>query len=648
MHRTLTPPCLLAGLGLLASLALLHSLARPRPVPAAAPPALTYEREVRQFLSPACFRCHNDRKARGGINLAALRDEPAALRARGLWRKVARQIESRQMPPEGEAPLEHPERARVLAWVKHALARPAELDPGPAVVRRLTRSEYNRTLRDLIGADFDVAGAVGMTDEAGGHGFDNLAEALNLPPVLMDKYVAAADKALEHVFAGRDRRAHKALFVAMPGPDLAPRAAARKIIAPFLRRAYRRPVAAVEVERFLRLYDLASRKGEPFEKSVRLMLKAALVSPHFLFRLETEGEGKGAAKSGSGVRVSDHELAVRLSYFLWSSMPDEELSALADAGKLSSPAVLERQVKRMLASPKARALTDELASQWLQVRKLAEARPSTEFFPTFTHRLRQAMADEATTFFDKLREEDQSVLRLLDADHTYLNEDLAKHYGIVGVKGQAMRKVMLKPADHRGGLLGMAAVLSLTSHTSRTSPTLRGKWALEVIFGTPPPPPPPDVGKLEDAPGKGGKLPRTFRERMALHASRASCAGCHAKIDPLGYGLENYDAIGRWRDSDGGRPLDTSGKLPTGETFNGPAELKKIVLKRQDEFLRNLGERTLTYALGRELGDVDDPAIEEVSTALKANDARFSALVLAVVRSYPFQHKRATRKRPQP
>jgi hypothetical protein len=315
---------------------------------------------------------------------------------------------------------------------------------------------------------------------------------------------------------------------------------------------------------------------------------------------------------------------------------------LADAGKLSDPAVLEQQVRRMLAEPRGRALTDNFAAQWLQLRKLATARPSTEFFPTFTPQLRQAMYDETATFFDHLRTDDRSLLDLLDADYAFLNADLARHYGIGGVEGDALRKVALKPDARRGGLLGMGSVLSLTSHTSRTSPTLRGKWILEVIFGTPPPPPPPDAGMLKEDHEKGEE-PKSFREQMAQHAANPTCASCHKRIDPLGYGLENFDAIGAWRDTaGGGRPLDNTGQLPTGEKFTGAGELKKLVLARRDDFVHNATEQLLTYALGRDLQYYDECPVREVKSALERDSYRFSTLVVGIVKSFPFQHRKNT------
>ena len=315
-------------------------------------------------------------------------------------------------------------------------------------------------------------------------------------------------------------------------------------------------------------------------------------------------------------------------------MPDEELQALGESGKLLEPAILEAQARRLLAHAKAKALTDRFAVHWLQLQKLDSARPSTEYFPAFNGKLRQAMKGEVVTFVDRLREEDRSVLEFLDADYSYVNEDLARHYKIPGVKGPELRKVALPPDAHRGGLLGMGAILALTSHTHRTSPTLRGKWVLDVLFGTPPPPPPPDAGMLKED-GRKGKEPRTFRELMGLHAQKASCAACHQKIDPLGFALENFNAVGEWRE--GG---DTVGVLPSGERFNGFEELRRGLLVRRGIFVRNLVDQLLGYALGRDLVDDDEAAAREIQAALEKDGDRFSTLVMGVVRSFPFTHRK--------
>ncbi len=609
------------------------------------PDPVVFRDEIRPFLARHCVKCHGPTKAKGGVDFSKLEDEASIRRRRKVWRGVVEQVETLEMPPEGEPAVPLEARERVVSWLKGALASfdcddPSSLDPGPPPVRRLTRDEYDRTLRDLLGIEFKSAEVVGMPSDGDGSGssFANLAEGLILPPVLMEKYFAAADKALELVFdRPKNRKALEALLVARPGPEVPEREAARRVVARFLRLSYRRPVEGAEIERFLALFDRSRAKGATFEGSTRLMVKAALVSPHFLFRVERDRGPKG---SEVPYKVGDHELAVRLSYFLWLTMPDGSLGALADQGKLSEPATLEAQVRRMLLDPKARALTDHFAEAWLQVGKLANARPSTEFFPTFNGKLRQSLRDETLTFFDNLRAEDRSVLELLDADYAYLNQDLARHYDIQGVEGQALRRVPLLPGSHRGGLLGMGSVLALTSHTNRTSPTLRGKYILEVIFGTPPPPPPPGAGKLPEEKSKPGEGPKSFREQMALHARQAECAACHAKIDPLGYGLENFDAVGRWRVEQGGKPLDASGQLPGGESFDGADELKKIIVARKGEFERNLIERMLSYALAREIQGDDECAVRTIQAALDRDGHRFSTLILGVARSVPFQYRR--------
>jgi Protein of unknown function (DUF1592)/Protein of unknown function (DUF1595)/Protein of unknown function (DUF1588)/Protein of unknown function (DUF1587)/Planctomycete cytochrome C len=497
---------------------------------------VVFRDEIRPFLTQHCVKCHGPTKAKGGVDFSKLADEASVRRRRKVWRGVVEQVETLEMPPSGEPEVAPEARERVVAWLKGAVASfdcddPSSLDPGPPPVRRLTRDEYDRTLRDLLGVEFKSAEVVGMPGDGDGSGssFANLAEALILPPVLMEKYFAAADKALELVFdRPKNKKALEALLIARPNSEIPDREAARRVIARFLRLAYRRAVDESGVGRFLNLFDRSKAKGASYEDSARLMVKAALVSPHFLFRVERDRGSNGPETS---YKVGDHELAVRLSYFLWSTMPDATLGELADQGKLSDPATLEGQVRRMLLDPKARALTDNFAEAWLQVGKLANARPSTEFFPTFNGKLRQSLRDETLTFFDKLREGDRSVLELLDADYAYLNQDLAKHYDIPGVEGPALRRVDLPNGSHRGGLLGMGSVLALTSHTSRTSPTLRGKYILEVVFGTPPPPPPPGAGKLPEEKQKPGEEPKSFREQMVRHARQAECAACHAKID---------------------------------------------------------------------------------------------------------------------
>jgi mono/diheme cytochrome c family protein len=413
--------------------------------------------------------------------------------------------------------------------------------------------------------------------------------------------------------------------------DLKPREAAREIVTRFATRAFRRPVTPDEVERLLKMYDKADKDGERFENRVRLALYRVLVSPHFLFRVERDPAN---AEQGKAYPISEYALASRLSYFVWSSMPDDELFRLAGKGQLSKN--LEPQLRRMLMDPKSSAFVDNFVGQWLTLRNLADVAPDPKVFPSFDDALRSAMSKETELFFNAMLCEDRNILDFIDSDFSFVNERLAKHYGIDSVKGDAFRRVQL-PAN-RGGILTQASILTLTSYPARTSPVLRGKWVLEQILGTPPPPPPPDVPALEDT----KKLEGSLRQRMEQHRSNPSCASCHQRMDPIGFAFENYDAIGRWRDKDGKFDIDPAGVLPDGKTFRGPAELKIIVKGKKDLFARSLSEKVLTYALGRGLEYYDKCAVDKIVAALDKNDYRFSVLLTEVVKSEPFLMRTAS------
>ena len=382
--------------------------------------------------------------------------------------------------------------------------------------------------------------------------------------------------------------------------------ASRAILERFASRAFRRPVSETELVKLMKLVELALQKGDSFERGIQLAIQAVLVSPRFLFRVELGSRAPLASgKEANETRVEmigDFELASRLSYFLWSSMPDDELWRAALDGTLRSPDVLEKQVRRMLRDPKAHALVENFAGQWLQLRNLRSLSPDRGRFPSFDDKLRDAMIQETSLFFGSVLRNDSSILDFIDSDFTYVNERLARHYGIPGIKGEQFRRVKLK-GHNRGGLITQASILTVTSNPTRTSPVKRGKWVLEQLLGTPPPPPPPNVPVLtEDA---KALTAATLRLRMEQHRSKASCAVCHNKLDPLGFGLENFDAVGGWRNQDSGVPVDSSGKLPSGESFRGPAELKAILKAHSPEFTRCLTEKMLTYALGRGLEEYD-------------------------------------------
>ncbi|OJW13700.1 MAG: hypothetical protein BGO49_29680 [Planctomycetales bacterium 71-10] len=409
----------------------------------------------------------------------------------------------------------------------------------------------------------------------------------------------------------------------------------------FLRRAYRRPVTGGEVAKLVRLAELARENDESFERGIQLAVQAVLASPQFLYRVELyrpKRDRKGKViDQPNGVPLSHDEVASRLSYFLWSSMPDDELFRLADEQKLHDPAVLEGQVRRMLRDPKSEAFVANFAGQWLQLRNLDAASPDPEQFRAFDEPLRVAMKRESELFFAAILREDRSLIDFIDADYTFLNERLARHYGVPGVSGEEFREVKL-PTRERGGLITQASVLTVTSNPSRTSPVKRGKWVLEQILGSPPPPPPPDVPALAD--DSKGPLVGTLRQRTEQHRANPSCASCHARLDPPGFGLENYDAIGAWRERDGGLEIDASSEMPTGEKFRGPAELKAVLRSRKPEFARTLAEKLLTYALGRGLEESDACAVDKITKATADDGDRLSRIVLEIVKSDPFLRRK--------
>jgi hypothetical protein len=493
-------------------------------------------------------------------------------------------------------------------------------------IHRLNRAEYNNTIRDLLGVDSHPADSF-PADGAGGEGFDNDADTLFIPPILMEQYLRAADEVLKQADAKR-------IFIAKPDDSLSDREAARQIVDHFATRAFRRPASGPEVDQLLRLFDRASQQGRGFQDSVKLALKGVLASPRFLFRIEREQEGTEAYV------ISDYELASRLSYFIWSSMPDDELFELAASGKLRESAVLEQQVRRMLKDPKSNAIGEQFGTQWLQIRDIKTTiQPDRRRFAAYTPAVRDAMYDEAVAFVHSVFSNDQSLLTLLDANYTFVNEDLAKLYSIDGISGQELRKVELNDAN-RGGVLSMGAVLTVTSYPQRTSPVLRGKWVLEAILGAPPAPPPANAAQLpaDDRPRDG----LTFRQRLEKHRSNPQCASCHNRMDPLGFGLENFDGIGRWRTTQNDQPVDSQGVLISGETFAGPAELKKVLLGHKDDFVRNLTEKMLAYALGRGLEYYDQPVIQQIAEAVEKDDCHSARLVLEIAKSYPFQYRRNT------
>jgi hypothetical protein len=432
---------------------------------------------------------------------------------------------------------------------------------------------------------------------------------------------------------------HKRLITAVPDIKQSPFEAARKVLRPFISRAFRRPAKPEEVDRYAKFVEQTIKQGESYEQGMRIAVAAALVSPHFLFRVEADRRPDDASRER---KLNDYELASRLSYFLWSSMPDEELFELAAKFQLHKPDVLEKQIRRMLKDSKSQALVENFASQWLNLRSLDEVTPDPKQFPDFDERLRSDMRTETKLFFQAIMREDRSMLDLLDARFTFLNERLAKHYGIEGVKGDEFRRVDLSGVP-RAGVLTHASVLTLTSNPTRTSPVKRGKWVLENILGTPPPEPPANVPELEAA--QKAKPDATLREQLELHRQNPTCKSCHETMDSIGFGFENFDALGRWRDRAGSNTIDASGVLPGGGKFSGPLELVRVLKKNKRQISRSVVEKMLTYALGRGLEYYDKCTVEEIAEAHAKAGYKFSALVLEIVKSEPFLRRRGDGER---
>ena len=783
-----------------------------------------FDETVQPFVEDTCLPCHNTRRKRGGLNLESFQSVDSVARDPNLWEKALAKMRSGEMPPE-EDPRPDPEvLADVAAWIDHELERvdrTAAPQPGRLTIRRLNRTEYDNTIRDLLG--LEVSPADDFPQDDSGYGFDNIADVLSVSPVLMERYLIAAErlaraavhgpeplkptlerknsgprhvqevttvpaeydvtglslpnaahamhrfpvdgeylirvhgggirpaasepvtytlwidgreiasqgldpdsrasfsqdeqelfgKMLEfrtHVTAGEHwvAAAIPRLYEGLPplynGPNPSTRPAppprefrpprnatperiekarqrfeeervrvrpansarvgyieiggpygqaqgpsresrekificghprgshvagcARRIVTNLAERAFRRPVTPAEATRFVNLFRKARRMGDSFDEGIVIALQAILVAPDFLFRIEQD-----RAKAGGVAAIGQYELATRLSYFLWASMPDEALLARAKAGTLMQPVVLEAEVRRMLNDERARALVREFGGQWLQFRALENVKPDVEKFPDFDPYLRMSMQEETERFFDRIVREDRSILEFLDAKYSYVNERLARHYGIPGVRGPGFQLVTLTDPN-RGGVLTHGSVLTVSSYSTRTSPVLRGKWVLDNLLDAPPPDPPPDVPSIDET-GANGTM--SMREQLETHRANPTCAACHRRMDPLGFGLENYDPIGKWRELDGSFPIDASGVLPDGRSFDGPADLKRILSSEHEAFAKALASKMLTYALGRGLEPYDRRTVRMIARRLPRHEYRFSGLVMEIVNSLPFR-----------
>jgi hypothetical protein len=447
-----------------------------------------------------------------------------------------------------------------------------------------------------------------------------------------------------HKVTGRgDSPSRRRIFECSPASAAEELPCARRILSTLARRAYRRPATATDVSDLLPFYERGRTEGS-FDLGIQQALERLLVSPQFLFRIEREpfdsAQGRpSSAAAGTAYRVSDIELASRLSFFIWSSIPDDELLDVAAAGRLKDPKVLEQQVRRMLADPRSESLVTNFAAQWLYLRDIASKQPDEILFADFDETLRTAMQRETELFVGSVFREDRSVLDLVRANYTFLNERLARHYGVPNIKGSYFRRVTFPDGSVRGGLLGQGSLLTITSYSTRTSPVLRGKWVLENLLSAAPPPPPADVPSLktETAPGK----PLTLREAMIQHRAAPACAGCHARMDPIGFAMENFDAVGRWRERDGQQPIDATGVFPEGTKFEGIPGLKKELLRQPEQLVGTVAERLLMYAIGRNLQYYDAPTVRAVMRDAEPANHTLASLVLGIVKSRPFQMREA-------
>lgn len=590
-----------------------------------------FRTEVTPFLKNYCVECHGSKRFKAGVNFTGMMQRPAAGEIRRKWQTAAALVQAEEMPPaDADKQPTAAERQKFIDWVDTIKFMSVQ-DPGPFVIRRLTKVEYGNTLSDLFGVDRSVAAT--LPDDVAGEGYLN-----SLSPLQAEQYLAIANNVLELALGpveGPATALQSKLLGASPAKG-DERKAAAKVARSLARRAYRRPAHDEEVETLLKVFDLARANKQSYPASLRLMLKAILVSPQFLFITAPESAEAGKAV----VPLDDHLLASRLSYFLWSTMPDAELAALADDGTLHEPSVLRGQVKRMLGDPRARALFDGFGAQWLGLDGLDDQTFDAKKFPEMTPAVRTAMVDEARLFFASIVHENRSVVSFVNGDYTFLNETLAPFYGLEKtVEGPEMRRVELADRN-RGGILAMPGVLAVTSLPERTSPVKRGIWVLEQVLGQHVPPAPMNVPRL-DKQDKKKIANLTLRQRTELHRKDPVCANCHKVLDPIGFGLENFDAIGRWRDKDdSGGPIDAVGELPGGIRFASPRELKVIVAARQDEMARNLAQKLLAYALCRQLNGYDEIVVDRIVASIARDGYRMQSLVAEIVISYPFLNRR--------
>ncbi len=619
---------------------------------------LTYEKDIRPLLQDACIKCHNTNTTKGGINIDNYKEQARVIQSGSFWLEVLGVIKDGSMPPKTEKPLSQDVFHKLVTGIDAILqASLKEKTPGKVVIRRLSHAEYKYTINDLFAVDFDTRNYF-PSDGSGGGGFDNQGRALFFTPLKLERYYDAGSQIIDEALHDETKWKEVVPFAFKAGgweglknwfkslfsdkydylkdADLA----AEKVIDNIASKAYRRFLKPDEKAKLLDLFSQVYVTKEEvknplrFNESIAEVLKAVLVSPSFLYKVEEEPQKQGAYP------LSHFEVASRLSYFLWCSTPDQELFDLAYAGKLQDSTVLAGQVKRMLADPKSKRFAENFTVQWLGLTKLLDSEPmvDAEMYPGFDLELRKDFYQESAEFFHYVLTKSKNMLDLVNSDYSILNKSLADFYGIEGVNDDVFQKVNFTD-NKRGGVLGMAGVLATTSISTRTSPVLRGKWVMEQILGISPPPPPAEVSALTEDKNIHEEL--GLRKILEMHRANPECQSCHEKMDPLGLGLENYDPTGQWRERYEKVKIDASGVTAEGEKFNGPEELKRILLKDEKRIARNFSKKMLSYALGRTILFTDEPALMKLENSLLENNFNPEPFLIELVNSYPFLMKQS-------
>ena len=608
----------------------------PEPTPTPSPDPWL---RANSLLEKHCFECHQAAAKEGNLDLARFDSIDKIIADRSTWDTVRQRVFAGEMPPRDHEPMPLEDRQWLAQWVQitfRDFACQGKPQPGPNPLRRLNRNQYCNTMRDLLGIHFDAGHSLPI-DGAGGEGFDNAAETLFLSPIHGEKYLEAAKEALD--YSAKDESSRRLIFHVYPDDKNTPEEAAKKVLQRFARRAFRRPPQDAELEKLMSLFRAATARQHTYEQAVYYALQGVLVSPQFLFLVEP------TIDASEPQPIDAYSFATRLAFFLWDSSPDKELMDRAEDGSILKEDVYRDQVVRMLNSPKVRPMAESFIGQWLGTREIGrQIKPDTNMFRQFDDELAAAFREEPVLLFQHILKENRSIIEFVDSDYIFVNGETFGFYGLKENRPenlvQNLVKCQLPPSHIRGGVITMAGPLTVSSYPNRTSPVIRGKWVLETILGVTPPTPPPNVEPLSEKPeDTAGK---TLRQRFEIHRQNPTCAACHATLDPIGFGLENFDAIGRYRDQDNGLPIDASGQLASGETFQNAIELKKLVLDRKDQFVRHFTIKMLAYALGRGLVDSDYCIVDQIIADLKDNEYKIHRLIFGILRSPAMQMRPPT------